>query len=338
MRRNPAYDILRVSAIFFVVWLHVATAAVMPAAALERPGWLSADVLAAFSRWSVPAFVLLSGALLLDRPLHRDPRLFYRTRFRRILLPLLFWSVFYILWIFLNDRRIDFASLVQPLLEGKPYYHLWFMFMIAGLYLAAPLISALRARLKPAGQLTLAGVILAAGMLDIYLRRNAGASGMWFPFLWLPYTGYFLLGRWLAEHTPRFSIGFYAAVFVLSCLLTAAVAAGLLALGSPSLPWDLAFEYFSPGVALAAAAAFRCCQRLDPAALENVSGPLFDLAGLTFGVYLIHPIFLDLFIKFGGRVDAAPPLLIPLVSLAIFGLSLGLAALLAAHPRLKRLI
>lgn len=335
MQRNPAYDLLRVAAIFFVVWLHVSAAAVVPDAALERPGWLAANLLASFSRWCVPAFVLISGALLLGRPLHRDPLAFYRARFRRILLPLLFWSAFYILWIFLNQRNIDFAPLLQPLLQGRVYYHLWFVYMIAGLYLAAPLITWLLEKLKPARQPGLIALILAVGMLEIVLRRSLGGSEMLFPFLWLPYSGYFILGYWLAQHQARFSGSLYAAAFVLGCLTTASLAAGLVNRGGQ---WDLVYEYFSPTVALSAAAAFRWCQCLKPAALEKFAARLAALAELSFGVYLIHPIFLDLFLKFGLRVDSAPLLLIPLVSAAVFALALGLAALLSAHPRLKRLI
>ena len=337
MQRNPAYDLLRTAAMFAVVWLHVAAAAVIPGAALERPGWLAADLLAAFSRWSVPAFVLLSGALLLARPLHVNPRAFYRKRARRILLPLLFWTVFYILWIFLNQRSIDFAPLWRPILQGRAYYHLWFLYMTACLSLAAPGISWLLARIRPAGQPALALLFLAGGMADLVWRRATGIPDPYFILQWIPYTGYFILGGWLAKRPPRYAPGVYAAVFVLAGLLTAAAAAGLLA-AARGLPWDLAFEYFSPPVALAALAAFRWCQALPAVALAKHAARLRKFADLSLGVYLVHPIFLDLALKFGLRVDAAPLLLIPLTSAAIFALALGLAAVLAAHPRTRALI
>jgi len=337
MQRNPAFDLLRTAAIFAVVWLHVSAVAVMPDAALERPGWLAADLLAAFSRWSVPAFVLLSGALLLDRPLHADPRAFYRKRARRILLPLLFWTVFYILWIFLNQRSIDFAPLWFPILQGRAYYHLWFLYMTACLSLAAPGISWLLARIRPAWQPALALLFLSAGMADLIWRRATGTPDPYFIIQWIPYTGYFILGGWLAKRPPRYASRVYVAVFVAAGLLTAAGAAGLLAAGR-GLRWDLAYEYFSPSVALAALAAFRGCQALPAATLEKHTVRLRAAAGLALGVYLVHPIFLDLALKFGLRVDAAPLLFIPLTSAAIFALSLGLAAALAAHPRTQALI
>jgi len=337
MQRNSALDLLRVAAIFAVIWLHVSAVAVIPGAALERPGWLIADLLAAFSRWSVPAFVLLSGALLLDRPLHADPRAFYRKRARRILLPLLFWTVLYILWIFLNQRSIDFTPLWQPILQGRAYYHLWFLYMTTCLSLAAPGISWLLSRIRPAWQPLLAVVLLAGGMADVVWRRVTGTPDPYFITQWIPYTGYFILGGWLMQRKPRYSPGVYATIFVLASLLTAAGAAGLLAAGR-GLRWDLAFEYFSPPVALAALAAFRGCQSLQSTALEKHASRLRKLANLSFGVYLVHPIFLDLALKFGLRVEAAPLLLIPLVSIILFTLSLGLAAALAAHPLTRQLI
>ncbi|TLN15748.1 hypothetical protein FDZ74_08275 [bacterium] len=335
MQRNPAYDLLRITAIFAVVWLHVSAVAVVPDASLTRPGWLTADLLAAFSRWSVPAFVLLSGALLLDRPIHNDPLAFYRKRFKRILLPLLFWTVFYIVWIFLNQRSIDFTPLWRPILEGRAYYHLWFIYMVAGLYLAAPWLSWLLAKLRPAWQPWLAAFILAASLLEIILRRSANGQELLFPFLWLPFTGYFILGHWLAKHEPRYTAPVYAAAFLLGCLSTASGAAWFLARG---LQWGLVFEYFSPTVIFAALAAFRWCQCLKPEQLQGHAARLARLSDLTFGVYLIHPIFLDLFLKFGLLPGDAPLTLIPLLSAAVFALALGLSLVLSAHPRLKQLI
>ena len=44
--------------------------------------------------WAVPVFVMISGALVLDRSAHAaGPAAFYRRRFARILPPLIAWNL-----------------------------------------------------------------------------------------------------------------------------------------------------------------------------------------------------------------------------------------------------
>src|SRR3954447_23076195 len=75
-------DLARVLAIGAVLAVHEAGAAV----GARRPGepadpaWWAANVLDAASRWCVPVFVMVSGALLLDPRRTERPREFYRRR------------------------------------------------------------------------------------------------------------------------------------------------------------------------------------------------------------------------------------------------------------------
>src|SRR5437868_4695382 len=63
----------------------------------ESPTRWSIMALEAACRWAVPVFVMLSGALLLDPDRKETPKAFYRKRFWRVGIPLVFWSTFYVL-------------------------------------------------------------------------------------------------------------------------------------------------------------------------------------------------------------------------------------------------
>ena len=92
---------------------------------------------------------MISGALLLDPERPQDAR-FYSRRVARICAPLLFWTLFYLLWRtaldWIDDGRLDLSFWPRKLAHGEPYYHLWYLYMIVGLYLFAPLVRALAAR------------------------------------------------------------------------------------------------------------------------------------------------------------------------------------------------
>ena len=59
-------DILRVSAIVGVVFLHVAAQIIYQFNTVGRGWWWTANVIDSCTRWAVPIFIMLSGMLLLD--------------------------------------------------------------------------------------------------------------------------------------------------------------------------------------------------------------------------------------------------------------------------------
>ena len=63
-------DVVRVIACLAVILLHLSATIVMDRDLLGTVGWHIANVIDAATRWCVPVFVMLSGALLLDPQKH----------------------------------------------------------------------------------------------------------------------------------------------------------------------------------------------------------------------------------------------------------------------------
>src|SRR5689334_22387571 len=121
-------DILRIAAIFAVIWLHVCADVVMKADASVSEWW-AGNVADAASRWCVPMFVMLSGALLLrDGREELSPREFYVRRAARLSPALIFWTAFYLGYRRLRDHT-GWMELLQDTVKGEPYFHLWFLYM-----------------------------------------------------------------------------------------------------------------------------------------------------------------------------------------------------------------
>ena len=90
--RILVYDIIRVIAILFVVCIHSMEA--IDKYAYQNPDsieFVIANLLNSAIHTGVPLFVMLSGALLLDKD--ESIRTFFCKRVKRVLLPFIVWSV-----------------------------------------------------------------------------------------------------------------------------------------------------------------------------------------------------------------------------------------------------
>ncbi|MFZ6044058.1 acyltransferase, partial [Vibrio natriegens] len=59
--------------------------------------WMTAITVNSFSRWAVPVFIMITGALMLSDTRPFELSYYVRRRLGKVLLPFLVWSVFYAL-------------------------------------------------------------------------------------------------------------------------------------------------------------------------------------------------------------------------------------------------
>ncbi|WP_417698524.1 acyltransferase, partial [Psychromonas sp.] len=132
-------DYLRVIAIGMVVFLHSASPLLYKFNQLPLDYWLIANVYDSMVRVCVPLFFMVSGFLLLQK---QEPLGFYFSkRFKKLLVPIIFWSLFFILWknIVENGELPKFEQFYSLLLKPS-YYHLWFLYALIGIYLFVPIL------------------------------------------------------------------------------------------------------------------------------------------------------------------------------------------------------
>lgn len=126
---------LRNIATFAVILLHVTAPFVLQFNKISFASWQLANLLDSMLRFGVPVFVMISGAVLLDRsePLST----FLSKRLKRVVLPFLFWSLVYFIFVYAGSfQKFSTLQLLQTLmnklLKGT-YYHLWYVYMILGI-------------------------------------------------------------------------------------------------------------------------------------------------------------------------------------------------------------
>ncbi|WP_448665308.1 acyltransferase [Serratia plymuthica] len=153
-------DNLRAVACMMVVMIHATTYYVTNGMAVGEHNWDIANVLNGMSRVSVPLFFMISGYLFFGE------KSAGKKHFIRIGCCILFYSLIALVYI-AAFTKIGFWPSLRGMLQKPVFYHLWFFYAIAVIYLLSPLIS-----VKPVSRRYLAGVLV---ILAVVANPNTGA-------------------------------------------------------------------------------------------------------------------------------------------------------------------
>lgn len=327
----------RVIAAFAIVLLH-ASASAVTGWPFEMLGWWAGTIYNASTRWAVPVFVMLSGATLLaPERLGQSASLFFQRRASRLLLPLCFWSLLYIGWTIWMHKAmgrdpLTSDTLLHLLWQGKPYFHLWFLFMLLGLYAITPTLRWLLVRATDRQALGLALALLAFNAIADLLEASGIVPTVTDNVLtlWIAYVGYFLAGALFARGTleipaPKLLClaGFGAVILGTYCLIPQQHAwVRLYSLDPLSAP-----------VIFMSLAAFQLLSRAR--AMPWIS----RMAPMTLGIYLLHPLIMDIVDLTGIRLLHYQPLLsIPVMFLVASVASYWGCRSLQVFPATARLV
>lgn len=341
-------DLLRSFATLAVIVLHLAGSQ-LGSVSVGSPAWDVFNLYDGLVRWCVPVFVMLSGMFLLDpkRSLPLPKLLFHNAL--RIFISLLFWGGIYALAeLWEAGKPFSWDSVQSALLgvlRGNTHYHLWFLFMILGLYLITPV---LRAFVRGAGRGDFLWLFLLcflfASLLPTAFRLWPNATAVirvWYDRLSLQavlgYAGFYVAGYYLKE----FTIGRLteAVIYILGALGAFAAVWGtrVLSLRAGGLD-DTLYGYFAPNVVCFAVAVFVLFRYVLGVSEERSRRQSLNTAArVSFGMYLVHDLFLMLLRHFSiTTLSFAPALAVPVLAAAVFFASFLVSWLLSKLPFLGR--
>ena len=132
--RKTYLDYLRVFAAFAVIIIHVSSQN-LHLTEMGDINWYMFKVYLMASDWAVPVFCMISGSLFLPRDI--DVVTIIKKYVFRISVAFVGWSLFYTLVFELKNGLLTAAG---SFVRG--YSHMWFLYMIAGLYLVTPILRA----------------------------------------------------------------------------------------------------------------------------------------------------------------------------------------------------
>ena len=212
-QRNANYDLMRSLAIILVIMVH---APIKPFA--EHPVLINSLVVLIYTCNSL--FFMLSGRLNLAKSFERkeDYILYYKKKTVEILLPYVICSALLTLWSMIQSGEPFSVGgylnrFYRGLMGENASGHLWFMYSMIGMLLAAPFLAGMVQRLSDWALKLLLALALGWNVVSIFLTADVGvlfAYNNWFLSGWIIhfFAGYALY-RLLPE--DRESKALYAA-------------------------------------------------------------------------------------------------------------------------------
>lgn len=328
---------LRVIATVCVVLLHVASSVLYKYNQVPNSHWWIGNVYDSFARFSVPLFLMITGALLLGNQ-HSYP-IFLKRKVIRIILPFAFWTAIYISYNFIEppqfngklESQSNFSWILQQLKDGSSSYHLWYVYMLLGIYLTIPLIAKLVSSVRKIYLV----LFLIAWILFIILSasRTSVSNFEWDLWYYFGYLGYVVLGYYLSTINTNHKTASTLAGFTFLIGLFITAYGTYFYTDIDGAFHKLYYSYLTPNVLLMTASIFVLMKNAN----INLSGVLKKPRDLidkhSYGIYLSHILVLNYLIMYGVDWDLIHPLIgIPLTTIITLIVSVAIVYLIRKIP------
>ncbi len=314
-------------------------------------------------RPAVPLFVLASSYLLF--PLKTDIGTFFRKRFVRVLIPFIVWTLIYVFaYPYICGVEPDFTGSLKGLMFNflMSSGHLWFVYMLLGVYLLMPLLSPWVEKVSQKEErafLILWAFTTALPLLRPIAAEVTGSPDLWGECPWNEFgtfyyisgfIGFLVLGHYFRKYVGEMSWAKTLALAVPFWLIGYAVTAGGFwhfmprELGFPlSAPYETAVEmettwnFTTFGVMMQTVGYFLLIRRI------TASGWLYEhivlpVSKLSYGMYLMHMCILTPVFARVNSTGLAMPAVIFISAVTTYLLCAAAARLLAFLPKSKYII
>lgn len=299
------------------------------------------NVYHSLSLWCVPVFVMISGALFLNPDKKFSVRKMFTRNILRIVAAFAFWSFVYALYSFvISDDPNRVNGFFVQLMRG--HFHMWFLFLITGLYLLIPAIK-LIVKDKRITEYFLFCTIILNYALPFTLELMEVVLPVLQPLVEImknnlkslhfadtaSFICYFVLGHYL--HTTNFSKRMSDLVIMLDIIVCIFIALAKCNVSNTS--FVVFYHFNSLLVLLQSVSVFLFAK----AYIKDVGPVLSSFSRFSFGIYLVHMFVLYSVIDLGFTPITINPIMgIPLMTVFVLFISFVLITILSRVNVLNR--
>lgn len=333
--RDRQLSLLKVIGSVGVVLVHTSMHALGPPDTGHAP-WFSAYLGNALGRNMSALFAMVAGAVLLARFIEEQPLAFVHQRLARLAPAVMGWTVFYFAWRAFSGEPMDWAKVLSDLARGTPYFHMWFLYAMLGLYVLMPAVRLLvrDARAEQAQYYTAGVLALGTCVFSVagVLREDARVPFVAYSPMLLVYlvTGYLFY-----RDRPRIARSMLVAVCGICVGGTILVMRWLEPQAETLFMRALAQGVRAPLAVGWVLTVFLLVLQLP---VQGQLARVVDvLAPITLGIYVLHPFWIDVITRH-LLPHAQSPVPWELVALATYALSAASSALIATQGPLRRLV
>lgn len=336
-------DMLRIFATIGVMVIHI-TSLPWQKISVASFEWQVFNFLGGMVRWSVPAFVMISGALFLGK--ENSIAKIYRKNIFHMITAYLFWSVLYAAIEFSQGLSLS-STIVQAV---QVHYHMWFLLMIVGLYMIVPFLK----KIVESPSLTRYFLLLALictfaipqgiSLLSLVNENYGGAVNyVWETFdfhFTLGFVGYFVCGYYISSTDFSKKQRMLIYILGLSGIVSTILFSSLLSIHTGKAN-ELFHGSFTINVMLESIGVFvffkyHSGKRKVSASVERV---IVKLSKYSFGAYLVHAMVIEQLRRMGLTSLSIHPLVsVAVITLIVFCVSIAVSWICNHIPKISKYI
>ncbi len=335
LERKVAFDYLRILASFGVMILHLCAQYWKFINVYSRE-WQIFNFYDSIVRWTVPVFVMISGALFLNRII--SLKTLYLHNIIRLVIA-------YIVWSFLYSALNGYNFIEHKIMWLTGHYHMWFILVSIGIYISIPILKVLVENKLTTCYFLMISLLVAYVLPSIFLLvKDFGTQWMNNVALviqdimsdmnmqiMMGYTSYFVLGYVLSK--VHLSKHIRILIYCLGlCGFLSTILLSLLASYKKGEPVSY-YGNFTINVLLESIAVFTAFQYLH-FNNEGINKLATILSKYSFGAYLVHALIiekLDTVFKI-NTLSFYPGLSVPILGFFVFVISYAISAFLHLIP------
>lgn len=345
-------DLLKIVSIYAVILIHSAAPLLVQYDTIGGSMWWIGNLYNSIARWCIPVFIMISGSLLIGEIRTKSLVYFFKHRFQRVFIPLLFWSFVYFLWnIGINGEQYSIAYFPLLFFTEPIYYHLWFLYILLQLYLLVPIFGSYVKGSNTRISIYLVIIWLIFGSIVPMAEHYFGID-TYFSIGTLNsvfnYAGYFIAGYLLGYIQLRPALHMLCiSIFVMSALVTAYGTYYVTVIQNRGIFDGLFYEYVSVnviGMSLSVYAMVKSIRLADSyITFERRFGVTRFIAGCVPGIYLVHAMIIAV-LKRGmlgitmSETTFHPGIGIPLFAFVVFVGSLLPVVVIKCIPGVKYVV
>lgn len=329
-KRYVEYDLMRILACLCVIMIHAAVFNQSENYHYTTFAFQSINIWGVLSRWAVPAFVMLSGMMILPHGDEISIGKLMKRRVFRMLGAYIVWSCIYSFYNVFVLKNVYAGTKLKTWLDGcfSGEIHMWYLPMLAGMYIASPLLAVMIKKLERRWTIYwLGGLFLFSSVIPFFVKLNirfasvivdSVNSYMDLQFLG-GWTFYFVIGYYIQRHNflrkEKIAVAVCA---ILSLAFTMWATVGYYLKHGEAMG-VLPYEY--PNIVCMSVGALLFFKEIVSRSklIVKFEKIIRNLSGLTFGIYLIHLLMLKIWYSFGINVQMLHPIVsIPLLAVIVF--------------------
>lgn len=338
-------DLLRCIAAFAVIAIHILGPLRMLYGDISTSEWMAPITFNGMTRWAVPVFMMISGALLISTNKPFNCKNYMTKRLGKVVVPFIGWTIIYALFAgfilqsqMLPSSEFEFAfatawHVIKNATNDPAWYHLWFFYDFIPLYFVIPFLAPVLKKLPT--QLIYLLVICFVVLftmhwlkVESFLRENL-----------VLYTGYLVIGWFLfnRDNSPQLKLWVYAGVtmLILNVVGTYIVAQTTGEYGS------LFMGYKTLNTMIIAGMLFVLAQEYAHLITGKAKRCVSVISKYSLGIYLLHPLLLiSVRETSNGYYDmwGSYWIAIPVMTVIVMAISVVCTKVLASLPVIRRLV